>query len=119
MAGGALARLAGRANDVLLGLVQRSASARSRQPPRGDNSGRPPAGAGRPAGLAHTGPLSQKMIKKFIDKLLGKAPAGKGGKPNFGKRQEVGPQENGIDPTLADERARKGVQTLKERGYEA
>jgi poly(A) polymerase len=59
------------------------------------------------------------MIKKFIDKLLGKAPAGKGGKPNFGKRQEVGPQEHGIDPSLVDERARNVVHTLKEAGYEA
>jgi poly(A) polymerase len=59
------------------------------------------------------------MIKKFIDKLLGKAPAGKGGKPNFGKRAEVGPQEHGIDPTLVDERALNVVHTLKEAGFEA
>ena len=35
------------------------------------------------------------MIKKFIDKLLGS-----GTKPRFGKRQEVGPQEHGIDASL-------------------
>ena len=36
------------------------------------------------------------MIKKFIDKLLGTSLGGKGGRPSFGKRQEVGPQEHGI-----------------------
>jgi poly(A) polymerase len=56
------------------------------------------------------------MIKKFIDKLLG---GGKGGKPNFGKRREVGPQEHGIDPSLVDERALNVVHTLKEAGFEA
>jgi poly(A) polymerase len=55
------------------------------------------------------------MIKKFIDKLLG----GAGAKPRFGKRQEVGPDEHGIDPTLVDERALNVVHTLKEAGFEA
>jgi poly(A) polymerase len=59
------------------------------------------------------------MIKKFIDKLLGKSPGGKGGRPNFGKRQEVGPQEHGIDPSLVDERALNVVHTLKEAGFQA
>src|SRR6478752_583002 len=59
------------------------------------------------------------MIKKLIDKLLGKSPGGKGGKPNFGKRQVVGPNEHGIDPSLVDERALNVVHTLKEAGYEA
>jgi poly(A) polymerase len=59
------------------------------------------------------------MIKKFIDKLLGKAPAGTRGKPSFGKRQEVGPQEHGIDASLVDERALNVVHTLKEAGHEA
>jgi poly(A) polymerase len=59
------------------------------------------------------------MIKKFIDKLLGKSPGGKGSKPNFGKRQEVGPHEHGIDPSLVDERALNVVHTLKEAGFEA
>jgi poly(A) polymerase len=59
------------------------------------------------------------MIKKFIDKLLGKPAAGKGGKPNFGKRQEVGPQEHGIDASLVDDRALNVVHTLKEAGFEA
>ncbi|MBG9387808.1 polynucleotide adenylyltransferase PcnB [Caenimonas aquaedulcis] len=59
------------------------------------------------------------MIKKFIDKLLGKSSGPKGGKPSFGKRQEVGPQEHGIDPKLVDDRALNVVHTLKEAGYEA
>ena len=59
------------------------------------------------------------MIKKFIDKLLGKSPGRKGGKPSFGKRQEVGPNEHGIDPSLVDERALNVVHTLKEAGFEA
>ncbi|HSV79945.1 MAG TPA: polynucleotide adenylyltransferase PcnB, partial [Ramlibacter sp.] len=52
------------------------------------------------------------MIKRFIDKLLG-------GKPRFGKRQEVGPEEHGIDPSLVDDRALNVVHTLKEAGFEA
>ena len=59
------------------------------------------------------------MIKKFIDKLLGKSPGRKGGKPSFGKRQEVGPNEHGIDPSLVDDRALNVVHTLKEAGFEA
>jgi poly(A) polymerase len=59
------------------------------------------------------------MIKKFIDKLLGTSLGGKGGRPSFGKRQEVGPQEHGIDASLVDERALNVVHTLKEAGYEA
>ncbi|MEJ5991098.1 polynucleotide adenylyltransferase PcnB [Ramlibacter sp. PS3R-8] len=54
------------------------------------------------------------MIKKFIDRLLGS-----GRKPKFGKRQEVGPEVHGIDPTLVDERALSVVRTLKEGGHEA
>ncbi|MDB5859338.1 MAG: pcnB, partial [Ramlibacter sp.] len=53
------------------------------------------------------------MIKKFIETLLG------GNKPKFGKRQEVGPEEHAIDPTLVDERALNVVHTLKEAGHEA
>ena len=60
------------------------------------------------------------MIKKFIDKLLGKtSAAGKGRKSLFGKREEVGPAVHAIDPALVDERARNVVRTLKEAGYEA
>lgn len=54
------------------------------------------------------------MIKKFIANLLGTGP-----KPKFGKRQEVGPEEHGIDPALVDERALNVVHTLKEAGHEA
>jgi len=57
------------------------------------------------------------MIKKFIANLFGAN--GKGAKPGFGKRQEVGPQEHGIDPALVDERAANVVHTLKEAGHEA
>lgn len=56
------------------------------------------------------------MIKKFIDKLI----AGTTGrKPRFGTRQEVGPEQHAIDPTLVDERALNVVHTLKEAGHEA
>lgn len=55
------------------------------------------------------------MIKQFIDKLF----AGGKGKPKFGKRKEVGPEEHAIDPTLVDERALNVVHTLKEAGFEA
>jgi poly(A) polymerase len=60
------------------------------------------------------------MIKKFIDKLLGKSvsPA-KGKKLKFGKREEVGVASHGIDPALVDERALNVVRTLKAAGFEA
>ncbi|MBI5260039.1 MAG: polynucleotide adenylyltransferase PcnB [Burkholderiales bacterium] len=62
------------------------------------------------------------MIKRLIDKLLGKP-----GKPPVpevpriptGKRVEVPASEHGIDPSLVDDRAIKVVHTLKEAGYEA
>ena len=42
------------------------------------------------------------MIKKFIDKLLGKStPGTSGGKPHFGKREEVPASVHGINPELA------------------
>lgn len=61
------------------------------------------------------------MIKKFIDKLLGKpsATAPKTSKSPLGKRQDVPASEHGIDPALLDERAVRVVQTLKDAGYEA
>jgi poly(A) polymerase len=58
------------------------------------------------------------MIKRFIDKLLGKGSGG-GKTPKFGKREEVGPEVHGIDPTLVDERALNVVRTLKGAGFEA
>ncbi|WP_137896701.1 polynucleotide adenylyltransferase PcnB [Ramlibacter sp. 2FC] len=58
------------------------------------------------------------MIKKIIDKLLGK-PSAKAGRPSFGKRVEVGVESHGIDPSLVDERAVNVVRTLKAAGFEA
>lgn len=58
------------------------------------------------------------MIKKFIDKLLGKAPKPASGVP-LGKRVEVPKEQHGIDLSLVDERAIKVVKTLAEAGHEA
>jgi poly(A) polymerase len=54
------------------------------------------------------------MIKKFINKLLGKGVA-----EPIGKRVEVPQTEHGIDRSLVDERAIKVVDTLADAGYEA
>jgi poly(A) polymerase len=60
------------------------------------------------------------MIKKFIDKLLGKSSAPKASKVSkFGKREDVPVQVHGIDPKLVDERALDVVHTLKRAGFEA
>ena len=64
------------------------------------------------------------MIKKFIDKLFGKAasadsPARRVKKSPFGKRQDVGVKDHGINPKLVDERAWNVVHTLKDAGYQA
>ena len=64
------------------------------------------------------------MIKKFIDKLLGKTPESKAAAAKLkatpkGKRTEVTKDEHGIDLSLVDERAIKVVQTLSEAGFEA
>jgi poly(A) polymerase len=64
------------------------------------------------------------MIKKFIDKLFGKSGSTESGtqrvkKSPFGKRQEVGFKEHGINPKLVDERAMDVVRTLKQGGFEA
>jgi poly(A) polymerase len=61
------------------------------------------------------------MIKKFIEKLLGKSPSAKAkaAKPKFGKREEVGVEAHGINPKLVDERAMFVVRTLKDAGFEA
>ncbi len=58
------------------------------------------------------------MIKKFIDKLLGKSPKTATGAP-LGKRVEVPKEQHGIDLSLVDERAIKVVKTLAEAGHEA
>ena len=60
------------------------------------------------------------MIKKFIDKLLGKSTPGTSrGKPHFGKREEVAAAVHGINPDLVDRRAVDVVHTLKQAGFEA
>ena len=61
------------------------------------------------------------MIRKFIDKLLGKTPANAGMpvRVPLGKRVELSAAEHGIDPELLDERAVKVVRTLQEAGHAA
>ena len=69
------------------------------------------------------------MIKKFINRLLGKggeaaaaAPAAAApAAPRIptGKRVEVPASAHGIDPDLVDERAVKVVRTLQQAGFEA
>src|ERR1035437_9284139 len=58
------------------------------------------------------------MIKKFINRLLGKSPSGKGKNP-FGKSEEISAEIHGINPQLVDERAINVVRTLKNAGFEA
>ena len=59
------------------------------------------------------------MIKKFIDKLLGKGATTKGSGGALGKRVEVPKEQHGIELALVDERAIKVVKTLGEAGHEA
>jgi poly(A) polymerase len=60
------------------------------------------------------------LIKKFIDKLLGKAGVtSRAAAPKFGKRMDVPASTHGIDPSLVDERAANVVRTLKSAGFEA
>ena len=60
------------------------------------------------------------MIKKFIDRLLGKSdtPSGRRANP-FGKREDVPASVHGIDRSLVDQRALDVVHTLKQAGFEA
>src|SRR5688572_27424100 len=61
------------------------------------------------------------MIRKLIDKLLGK-PAPTASKAEvivLGKRMEFPAAEHGIDLTLVDERAVRVVRTLQEAGHQA
>jgi poly(A) polymerase len=55
------------------------------------------------------------MIKRFIDKLLGKPAA----RVPLGKRVDVPASEHGIDHSLVDEHAVKVVSTLQAAGHEA
>ncbi|MEY4978611.1 MAG: poly(A) polymerase family protein [Pseudomonadota bacterium] len=59
------------------------------------------------------------MIKKFIDKLLGKTSAARRKASPFGQRQDVPAAQHGIDPALVDQRALDVVHTLKQAGFEA
>lgn len=60
------------------------------------------------------------MIKKFINRLLGKTEGTTGRRASpFGKREDVPVQVHGIDPKLVDQRALDVVHTLKQAGYEA
>ena len=56
------------------------------------------------------------MIRKFIDRLMGKAsPAAQ----TLGQRVEIPASKHGIDPSLLDEHAVRVVRTLQEAGHEA
>ena len=67
------------------------------------------------------------MIKRLIDKILGKDPskpprAAAGGRKSrvpTSKRVDVPASEHGIDPSLVDDRAVKVCTTLQEAGFEA
>ena len=95
-----------------LPLLERATDAGGDQPVARARGGR------ARARLAH--PEAVRMIKKFIDKLLGK-PSGRSSRRacRAGKRVEVAKAEHGIDPTLVDERALKVVSTLADAGFEA
>jgi poly(A) polymerase len=58
------------------------------------------------------------MIKKFIQKMLGK-PSTSHAETDFGKRVEIPASVHGIDPSLVDDRALSVVRTLQDAGYEA
>ena len=58
------------------------------------------------------------MIKKFIQKILGKPQAATSA-IYFGKRVEIPPTVHGINVALVDERALNVVRTLQDAGYEA
>ncbi|MBQ0960734.1 polynucleotide adenylyltransferase PcnB [Ideonella sp. 4Y11] len=59
------------------------------------------------------------MIRKFIDKLLGKPAATQPAAVPLGKRLEIPAAEHGIDASLLDERAVRVVTTLQDAGFEA
>lgn len=58
------------------------------------------------------------MIKRIINKLLGKGSASESGQ-SLGRRVEIGSAEHQIDPSLVDDRAVQVVETLQRAGYEA
>ncbi len=59
------------------------------------------------------------MIKKLIDKLLGRPARAGASRRGVARRVEVPRSEHGIDPALVDERAVKVVSTLAAAGFEA
>lgn len=59
------------------------------------------------------------MIKRFINRLLGKGTTPSTTGIPLGKRVEIPHQQHGIDASLLDERALQVVTTLKHAGYEA
>jgi len=60
------------------------------------------------------------MIKKLIDKLLGKSGSGPARKGSpFGQRQDVPASVHGINPQLVDQRALDVVNTLQNAGFAA
>ena len=61
------------------------------------------------------------MIRKFIDRLLGKAPVGDASADGIpqGQRVEFGVDQHKIDPKLVAEPAVRVVKTLQDAGYEA
>lgn len=87
-------------------------------------------------GLAYFGIISDDMIKKIFDRLLGRSPksasaqgtevqkAAKGGilkstKNRFGQERVISAKEHKIDINLVDERAIDVVQTLQKKGFSA
>ncbi len=59
------------------------------------------------------------MIKKFINRLLGKGETAVVAAPVLGTRVDIQVAEHGIDASLLDERAVRVVKTLQEAGFEA
>jgi len=59
------------------------------------------------------------MIKKLIDRLLGKGKGATSASRTKAKRVEVSREQHGIDVSLVDERAIKVVKTLKDAGFTA
>ena len=55
------------------------------------------------------------MIKNFVNRLMGKAPASP--KTQFGQEKRIPFKDHRIDPSLIDERAHDVVRTLQDRGY--
>jgi hypothetical protein len=119
MAGRARAGVERGGGYLLFGLHQRPGAAGRRSTTRWQPT-RTSACAPSPMSAAGAYLIcSRKNDQKIHRQAARKSPGRKGGKPSFGKRQEVGPNEHGIDPSLVDDRALNVVHTLKEAGFEA